>query len=61
MVLRHTDVEDLLRESHRLREELMRTAAKLQAFSDQLLDEVDHLHIMEDDKGESHGDGPGDP
>jgi hypothetical protein len=43
----------LLRESQRLREELMRTAAKLEAFAEQLILETSRM-------GGIDGDGPGD-
>jgi sugar diacid utilization regulator len=49
---RRTDV--LLLESRRLREELMRTAAKLEAFAEQLIEET---HRM----GEENGDRSRDP
>lgn len=43
----------LLRESRRLREELMRTAAKLEAFAEQLIEETGRM-------GDDDGDGSGD-
>ena len=55
MVINHADVEELVTESQRLRDELMRTAAKLEAFSEQLLVEVHQLREAAGD-----GDGSGD-
>lgn len=54
MVINHADVEELVTESQRLRDELMRTAAKLEAFSEQLLVEVAQLREA------AYGDGSGD-
>lgn len=53
-MINHGDVEELVTESQRLRDELMRTAAKLESFSEQLLIEVALLREVAD-----NGDGSG--
>jgi hypothetical protein len=51
-MIRHSDVEALVHESQRLRDELMRTASRLEVFAEQLLTETVQLReAMDDDDG----------
>lgn len=56
-MISHADVEALVTESQRLRDELMKTAAKLESFSDQLMIEVAQLREAAGDGDESGDSG----